>query len=377
MKIIDPLKFKIFEALQNEEIKPLFFARQKFGTESDILKLDNEFKKISQEKSKRKYVYIDLTPFIRIGRIEDIVNILKIFKKIRPVILINKIMDIYEFEHFSKDTPIVLVTLDNYGNKIDVVESSEYPSVINQINEDFPNPEITREKRIIEIIRSCNDNCTDLMLFRRIISEQRLTNLICQPGFLDIPNSYAPPHEIHYISGNFYMKTRSGMLVSCFLNIKRMGDYRILLDLAYEVILNLYNYFLLRENSDKFDNELNIDLIAVPSNSALFIASIIQIITDICIIAIDKLGPIPDLHQDINFLYEQLNGKRVMVFQEVIATGSETDRTIMFLNDMNAYISKIIVLFNLDVGRVNMVNHNKLVSLCKPKEEIQYVYRSS
>jgi len=377
MQIYDPLKSRIIEAVSKGEINPLFSARSKFGTQNDLSNLENEFNSLISEVSERRYIYIDLTPFMRIGRTKEIINVLKEFTEIRPVILINHRIEDIEFKLHIKETPIVLVIFDQYGNILSIEESPKFPNLKQLIEKDFPDPEEKKQKRIIEIIKSCNGFCSELALFRRLVTEQRLTNLICQPGFLDIPNSSYSPHEIQYLSGGFYKKTENGMLVSCFLNIKRIGHYKILLDLAYEVILILYNCFVFSKDSDEESNELDIDLIIVPSNSALFIASIIQIITDIKIIAIDKLGPIPDLHQDTNYLYTQLNGKSAVVFQEVIATGSETDRTIMFLNQMNVYISKIIALYNLDVGKVNMAKQNRIVSLCKPKEEIKYVYRSS
>ena len=65
-----------------------------------------------------------------------------------------------------------------------------------------------------------------------------------------------------------------------------------------------------------------------------------------------------------------------MLLEEVVATGSEVDRAILYLNEIGANIVKIISIYNLEVGKPLLINPNHITSLCKPKEELRYVYRS-
>ena len=376
MKVIDPLRKRISNVLEEGINSPLIDAREKFGTKRDILDLQNSITELTQEPSERNYFFIDLTPFRRIIGVKEIVNALDNFPEIRPVILLNQLVEDIEFIHFLENTKIVLVVFDLYGDIDSIKESSNFPSIKDQVKKDFPDPNTLNNNLITEMRDSNKNFSSRLVLFRRLITEQRLTNLLCQPGFLDLPGPNDLTHDNKYISGGFYKKMENEMLVSCYINIKKMGDYEILLNLSYEIVLHLFNCFTLSKSEEEDSDEIGFDYIITPSNSALFIASMVQLLTNIGIIAVDKLGPIPDLHQDTYHLLKQLSEKRVVIFQEVIATGSETDRTIMFLNQMNVTIIKIIALFNLEVGKVKLVNDNTFLSLCRPKEEIRYVYRS-
>ena len=49
---------------------------------------------------------------------------------------------------------------------------------------------------------------------------------------------------------------------------------------------------------------------------------------------------------------------------------------IMFLNHMKADLIKIIAIYNLEVGKPLLLKEKHIESLCKPKEELKYVYRS-
>jgi hypothetical protein len=65
------------------------------------------------------------------------------------------------------------------------------------------------------------------------------------------------------------------------------------------------------------------------------------------------------------------------MIEEVIATGGEIDRAIIFLDSFKTEITKIIGLYNLDIAKPLLYKSSKVVSLCHPKKDLNYVYRSN
>ena len=137
IRIIDPLKNRIMNCIQAFDREPLFTARSKFGTETDLKELIDTFSSNISGVGERRYIYIDLTPFFKIGRVEKIVKELQIFEKIRPVILINHRLEDIEFKSFIHASPIVLVTFDQYGKKLSIEQSLNYPDLQETISNDL------------------------------------------------------------------------------------------------------------------------------------------------------------------------------------------------------------------------------------------------
>jgi hypothetical protein len=213
----------------------------------------------------------------------------------------------------------------------------------------------------------------DLINFRRIYANEHLKNLLYQNNGIEIPGENEKENPSVTISGRHYRQMPNKMLVSCYLNLKNVGYYpESLIEIAYEILLYEFGYFCSEVYSAKY-----IDFFITPNNMALFLGSTLQTITNIPIIPIDKLGPIPSLQLHSHKLRNILEGKRVNVLVEVISTGSEIDRVIMFLNHMNTSIDEVIGIYDLEAGTAMLVEENRIVSLCKPKGELNYVYRSN
>jgi hypothetical protein len=154
--------------------------------------------------------------------------------------------------------------------------------------------------------------------------------------------------------------------------MKRLGeDIDSMFDISYEALLAITECF--RRDINLLNN---FDYFVTANNTAVFLASLLEFIIDKPIVSIDKLGPIPSFQLDSPSIFDDLADKRVIVFQDVVATGNETDRMILFLKHMKAKIESIITLFNLEVGKINLANSVEVKSLCKPKDELKYVYRS-
>lgn len=368
MIIIDPLKLKIQQLLSEGKPYPLNQARQSYGTEDDIAQLIREFGEVRSDV--RRYALVDLTPFERIGRLEDLIRKLHEFKDPRPVVMIMS-EEIYAGMKaaFPSGIPILTAIFSSSGNFLSIDGGSEEDKTQTvQVNNDF------RETQTTQVNNDFLAKSASLTLggFRRWFTEQSLTQLLFYPDCLDIPSRKDSSENTVYISGRYYRKMPNNMLVSCYLNLKQIGnDYKALTSLAYEIVLELMGFF--RRDVD-LSNAF--DVLVTPNNTALFLASTVQSIIEKPIIAIDRLGPIPALQLQRARLAESLKGRRVTVVEEVIATGNEVDRAIMFLNHLGAHITRIIALYNLEVGRPMLLEDEQLVSLCKPKRELGYVYRS-
>ncbi len=361
MIIIDPLRQKIETLLIEGQSNPLNQARQKFGTEEDIEVLIREFEVQMKNTGSERYICIDLTPFERVGRLDKLVNKLAPVKDPIPILMVMSESIVSSLKMEFDEIPITVAVFSNDGNFAGIEGNT---SIDNEIRQDLIHG-------LMNGLKSPN-----LEYLRREVSDKNLTQLLFNPYCLDIPHrndlEKKSDKESVYIGGRYYRVMTNNMLVSCYLNLKQIGsDYKSLTLLAYEVLLDLMNYF--RRDVDALSD---FDLLVVPNNTALFLASCIQAIIEKPIITIDKLGPIPSLQLPSTKLERLLSGKRVIVIEEVVAAGNEVDRTLMFLNHMKANLIKIIAVYNLEVGKPLLLKENQMVSLCKPKEELKYVYRS-
>lgn len=365
MNIIDPLKIKLEEMIVQGRRTPLSLARQ-YGTESDIEKLGNICCKI--KPGIRRFIYIDLTPFERIGHDRKIVDkLIEIKEKISVIPVLMLMHNLFDYLSFRNNniSQILSILFNEKGEFIEIKglenESIKIRGIKEQIKNDF---------------FVCNSNISsNLLNFRKIISDNILTNALFESNAIEIPqfnhnvNNFSK--SINF-SGRAYTIMPNNMLVSCYLNLKNFGNNISFLTLVtYEILIRLNEYF--RRDIDILNT---FDCIVTTNNTALFLTSLLQQVIKKPLIAIDKLGPIPNLNIHRRKLRTQLENKDIILIEEIVATGNELDRAILFLNNMKANIKKIIAIYNLEVGNPLLLKSNKLISLCKPKEELNYVYRS-
>lgn len=357
MKIIDPLKYKILELMIKGQTEPLSNARLRCGTKFDIEKIIEIYSNI--KSSERHYIYIDLIPFERFGHIPELISNLNDFKDMRPILMImgNNLLNQISKEFFP--IPILIAKFNEMGDFLGIEGGSREDENIKRYIEKDLN--IKKE-----------DNLSNLMSFRGNISDKNLTELLFKSECLDIPCESDEPTSRVNISGRYYRIMPNGMLVSCYLNLKQLGrDYNALNSIAYEIILCILEYF-----RRDIDMQKEIDVLVTANNTSLMLASCVQAILGKPVIAIDKLGPIPSLNVHTKKLRNVLEDKNVILIEEVIATGNEVDRALFFLNNMNSNVKKIVAIYNLVIGKPMLANKGQIVSLCKPKDELQYVYRS-
>ncbi len=362
LKIIDPLRRKLERTLADGKVHPLSRARQHFGTRGDMTSLLDEIKR-SQDKrhrDERSYLLVDLTPFERIGdQVGELIEGTDRFSNPRPLFMTMSSEVCTELLNGRSSVRPSLVVYAPNGEFSELIAGSNEldKSVIPQLDKDLQ-------------LRNSAKNLTKL---RKWFSDQMLTQLLLEPNCLEIPNEEdILKNKAVYKSGRYYLKMPNGMIVTCYINLKEIAkEHTALQRLGYEYMLHLVEFFR-RDKSPLNDFQY----LLAPNNTALFLASAVQAIIEKPLIAVDRLGPIPALQLRRKKLGEILAGKAVVVIEEVVGTGSEVDRTVIFLNDIGAEIKLILALYNLGVGKPFLPLPGQLVSLCRPREELKYVYRS-
>jgi hypothetical protein len=326
--------------------------------------------KIKKEKlfnDPRRYVFIDLTPpFQGFTQKQKLIDDLNEFIDPRPIILIKdeRMLDWVSRQERKNKLPIMVIYFNRHGQFEKILGGSD----IDQAYKSYVLKDLSETKEDGQNI--------DLADIRKTISQFNLYKLLIKSNSIELPENNSQLNDPRYFFKlvRTYQVLKNGMLVSCYLNLKYFGhDIEYLMDAAYEVFLNIENYFI-----DVLNNKSDFSYIITTNNTALFIASLLQTIyEDKYLVPIDKLGPIPSLRLHSDVLSVLLKDKKVILFEEVAGSGSEIDRGIMFLNHMHADINRVISLYDLQVGKSLLINDTiQYYALCTPKEELKYEYRS-
>jgi len=354
MQIIDPLKIKISQKVVVGDFNFLTDIKDEFGRQIEILKMDSYINSIKLDPD--RIIFIDLTPFIRINctylnsffrTYEDtgIHFFLMLDDKtgLEEIISISKEFNNLDYITF-KDTKFVCSSDEkfcNYCNSFFLKYSQEFP--------DF----------------------SDQYLFRWFhFSERILMEILASKDIIDIPLGTNQEQFQRRIGGRYYRIMDNEMLVSCYIRLKFLGDCpQKKMDLIYELIIILENYFY-------DETKIQYDYIVVSSNTTLFVISLLQQILGIPILFLDKLGPKPSVIKTNERLRSTLINKNVIYIEEMSATGNQIDRTILMLSQMYVDLKRIITIYNLKVGIPQLIQNYSFISLCYPKEELKYEYRS-
>ncbi len=367
MLVIDPLKVKIFSLLKEGHTRTLNSGLLHYGTQEDFLELQKEIsnsllnscENYNLHYQPRNYFFTDFTPFFRLGDdvvYDSLLNMLDSFSFPIPVLLIKSDAIYFEIRKKICSHNIPVVFFLSNGNIKEIINTDKHKYLINDIKND--------------ILSTNPGKISDLISFRTWVANQSLTRILLLSKSLDIP--HPNDKNTKNISGSYYLEMQNNMLVTCYLNLKLFGvNPRFLMDAAYEIVLRILFYF----TNEEYPLE-EFDYILTTNNTALFLSSIIQAIIDKPLFIIDRMGPIPKIQYQSVFLEKKLGGKRVLLFEEVIATGSEVDRSILYLNFYNCSITNIIALYNLEVGTPRLTKKYNFFSLCTPRQELRYEYRS-
>jgi hypothetical protein len=355
MKVIDPLKSKMHTLLQSGVAAPLQQSLMGYGSKADYERLDREIRSASDPD--HESTVIDLTPFRRLGNEETLGSVLQSAAGQFPLTILcveNAVLESLRKTPLLKSTQIAVY--DSTG-KLKGFEGKTPNAVL-----------LEPTRRFLEASAS-------LVEMRKSVGHEKLIELLTPGGIIYPYNGEGiPEDDLVYRQGRWFMRMKNGMLVSCYLHLKAALQHpEALSTIAYEVIYALYQQFRREPPVNR-----PCDVIVVPNNTALLIGAAVQAFTDIPVCVVDKLGPIPSRYLAHMQTSVPLQDKRVCLLVEVSGTGSEIDRSVLFLSSQRAQIDKLVVIacYSLEVGRSMLITHLQNTALCRPKLDLGYVYRS-
>jgi hypothetical protein len=353
MRFIDPLKQKMHNLLESGRAIPLNHARMSYGSIADYERLADKIR--SDAGNKNVPVVIDLTPLERLGNGDALAE------KLKPLAAEYLLT-------FLCNENAVLETTIKAGIQ-HLAQIIIYDSKGQFLRVDG----LQANKVAAETARNNLKADGNISATRQHIAHAKLLALLSPKGVIHAyPGCGLPRDDIVWLDGRWYLRMPNRMLVTCYLNMKEALKRPVnLTTISYEVVYALYNYFRREPPIIR-----PCDVIVVPSNIALLVGAAVQSFTEIPVCVIDKLGPIPSKHLAQTHASIPLRDKRICLLVEVSATGSELDRTILYLSSQKAQVQKVIVCYNLEVGRSMLTEHVEFTSLCCPKKDLGYVYRS-
>lgn len=350
---VDPLKQKVACLLREGAPRPLEHARLSFGSRNDYERLNREI--AQRGASSFRVPLIDFTPLTRLANTKLLTDAL---------------------EEASKSGAVVLQVRE--GPLVEQLRGSElrgrYGIAVYDSNGGFVGAEYSpaRDELVDGLLALLRED-QNYRKSRLRISNSMLLKLLHGSVTFPFPGQDIATEMLVDCDGRRYLRMPNGMLVSCFINIKKaLSGSREMLEVAYEVVLQLLHEFLFgREESQ------SVDLLVVPNHSALAIAGAVQRIAGLSVCIVDKLGPTPRAVRSSDQLSIDPAGLSVALLVELSATGGEIDRSLLFLRSAGAVVREVIACWNLEVGKPLLVeSESDVVSLCTPKRELGYVYRS-
>lgn len=268
-------------------------------------------------KNQSKILLIDLFPYCRLGsgRIEILKNL---FNDKKIYFILRK--DTFEDEFKNYNLPYLL-----FDENFKLIEKSFANIEINQNYKKFKLKYI--EAKLLEWVKDA---------------------IVTQPG-------------------NRWITLQDGTKANKWIDIKGLvRKPERLFYLAYQI-----GYLL---SKGYIDIELKeIDGFIVSNNNALSIASLLSIFFNKQLFIIDKLGPSPRINPDwLNEMREKLNGKKLIIIEDVISTGREVDLLYFFLIYHRVEVKLVISIIDLNCAHPVLLQQNKILSLCKPSVKLGY-----
>ena len=164
-----------------------------------------------------------------------------------------------------------------------------------------------------------------------------------------------------------WIKLKDGEGVNMWFDIKGViEDPKNLLFIGYQL-----GYLL----TDAYSTYIKEDGFIVSNNNAWALASLLATRFEKELYIVDRLGPSPRVN--IKWLQEigyNINGKRLIIVEDLISTGREVDLLYFFLDYIGVEVRRIISLFDLQkAGPILNGSSGKkltLLSLCRPLPKI-------
>ncbi len=355
MRVIDPLKTQMHRLLQAGVAGPLQTALQRYGSKADYEDLAKQIR--TGHKTTKEAVLVDLSPFRRLGSEKALGEVL---------------------DSVAKEFPLTIQCVED--GVLETIRQTSLPqfaqiAVYDSAGKFQRSEGKTPDSVPLEATHKLLQAQGSLAETRKSIAHQKLLELLAPGGVIyPYPGCGAPESDLVYLQGRWFLRMTNRMLVSCYLHLKAaLQRPEALSTITYEVIYSLYQQFRRTPPVTR-----PCDVLVVPNNTALLVGAAVQAMTEIPVCIVDKLGPIPSRHLAHSQTSVPLKDKRVCLLVEVSATGSEVDRAVLFLSSQRAPVDKAIVIacYGLEVGRSMLTKLVQHTTLCRPKEDLGYVYRS-
>lgn len=170
----------------------------------------------------------------------------------------------------------------------------------------------------------------------------------------------SPPKERRYL------RLGDGTWANKWINLKQIvADPRTVSELAY---------YLARDLTGDFAEEIPENGYVVGNNTSLVLATYLQRIIGgkRRIHVIDRLGPFPHLSKLRMGESRKLVGKSLLLVEDVISTGRETDLVSLFCFLNNASVVRVASIYDLGVARSLLMTPKSVHSLSRPSEQLNY-----
>ena len=166
--------------------------------------------------------------------------------------------------------------------------------------------------------------------------------------------------------GTRFGRLHDGAWANMWIDVKAaLGDPRSAFFAAYQM-----GYCLTRG----FSLPLDEDAFVVCNNNSLLMASFLhQLFPGKELVVLDRLGPYPSFRGARTAALDRIDGKKVVLLEDVVSTGREVDMTQLACLLRQAEVTKVVCLFSLEVARSRLLPESSLLSLCRPSRRLRYL----
>lgn len=327
---LDPLYNKIQSFIVEGQSDCLQKSISMYGSDLDIYNLVESIKN-KYNSQKEKLVLVDLVPFSSLGTNTRLIKLEECHKE-TPFVLVAKRGIVYEQLKALKNLTIIIC--DENSKIIDIVYAKNVKSKIGTLL----NKQFEKEEKFIDV---------------------KLKYI--QNDMLKIIDSCIrrPPQNTRF-------ELNDGAWANMWIDVKAILEKT---EFAFYIAFHM-GYFL----THGYYENLPEDGFVSGNNTAYILASFLHLIFENkFLIIIDKLGPYPSLGYFQTVDLEKINGKKLIMVEDVISTGREIDMTQIIAYLHNSEITRVVGLFNLEIALSRLISQDHTISLCKPSKNIKYL----
>lgn len=339
IRVIDPLSRRLFEVLKRAEPHPVQASVNLFGDEEDLRRIASSIDSLRGTRSSEPELWlIDLT-------------VVGSFSSSRAV----------QLPELFGQCPVLILARQN-GTYLDLIDAGVTDSISVGLCDEKGYIISLENESLLEASHA--DLVSDWIGCSQRVQQLRLA------GFHEALLSYLRAKGIRYPpKGKAFWGMRNAMCTNLYVDVKAMlRNPEFAAFCAYCMAYGLTAGF----------TELTpgMALMAV-NNTAVFLATILQLMLDMDLFVIDHLGPVVSLREPRYGSLPNFGGKDIWLVEEVVATGREADLASLLVSLRGGYPRGVVCLYDLESGHPLWPSAlQKFIALCKPSKSIGYKYSS-